>query len=91
MLPSILYALIRLILDLMSLQFRDSAARDVELLVLRHEVSVLRRQTKRPPWRPGDRLIFAALSRCLPRTRWRYFPVRPEILLRWRRELVRRK
>ena len=91
MLPSILYAFIRLILDLMFLQFRDGAARDIELLVLRQEVRVLRRQTKRPLWRPGDRIVLAALSRRLPRTAWSCFPVRPETLLRWHRELVRRK
>ena len=91
MLPSVLYALVRLLLDLMSLQFHDCAARDSELLVLRHEVRVLRRQTKRPRWQPGDRLVLAALSRRLPRTAWSGFPVRPETVLRWHRALVRRK
>jgi putative transposase len=63
----------------------------VELLALRHEVRVLRRQVKRSAWRPRDRLLLAALSRCLPRAQWWRFPVRPETLLRWHRELVRRK
>jgi putative transposase len=65
-------------------------AREVELLVLRHENRVLRRQVKRTRWRPGDRLLLAALSRFLPRAAWQGFPVRPETLLRWHRELVRR-
>jgi putative transposase len=91
MLPSILYAFVRLFLDLMSVHFQDCAARDIELLVLRHEVRVLRRQTKRTVWQSGDRIVLAALSRRLPRTNWRCFPVRPETLLRWHRELVRRK
>src|ERR687884_412435 len=91
MLPSILYAFVRLLLDLMTFQFQDHASRDVELLVLRHEVRVLRRQTKRPLWQPGDRMVLAALSQRLPRTAWSSFPVRPETLLRWPRELVRRK
>jgi putative transposase len=66
-------------------------AREVELLVLRHEVRVLRRATGCPAYRPGDRLILAASSRSLPRTAWHIFPVRPETLLRWQRELARRK
>ena len=72
---------------------RNPAARaeKVELLALRHEVRVLRRQVKRSAWRPRDRLLLAALSRCLPRAEWGRFPVRPETLLRWHRELVRRK
>jgi hypothetical protein len=72
---------------------RDPAARAemAALLALRHEVGVLRRQVKRPAWRPRDRLLLAALSRCVPPAeRWR-FPVRPETLLPWHRELVRRK
>jgi hypothetical protein len=63
----------------------------VELLTLRREVRVLRRQGKRTHWQAADRLLLAALSRCVPRAGWRRFPVRPETLLRWHRELVRRK
>ena len=62
-----------------------------ELLVLRHEVRVLRRQAKRPRYQPGDRLVLAGLSRLVPGAEWWRFPVRPETLLRWHRELVRRK
>ncbi len=91
MLLSVLYALACLLLDLILLRCRGDAARDVELLALRHEVRVLRRTTTRPARRPGDRLLLAALGRCLPRTSWHIFPVRPETLLRWHRELVRRK
>ncbi len=65
MLPSILYALVLLLLDLALLRCRRGAVRDLELLALRHEVRVLRRRTKRIAWRPGDRLVLAALSRCL--------------------------
>jgi putative transposase len=65
--------------------------RDVELLVLRHEVRVLRRQVKRTAWQSGDRFVLANLSQLLPRAGWNRFPVRPETLLRWHRELVRRR
>ncbi len=91
MLSSLLYAVVRLLVDLALLRCRSGTARDLELLVLRHEVRVLRRRTKCIAWRPGDRLVLTALSRCLPRARWPVFPVRPETLLRWHRELVRRK
>ncbi len=64
MLPSLAYAVVRLLLDLALLRCRSGTTRDLELLVLRHEVRVLRRGTKRIAWRPGDRLVFAALSRC---------------------------
>ncbi len=73
------------------LRCRGNAARDVELLVLRHEVRVLHRHAKRARYRPGDRLVLAGLGRLLPRTEWWGFPVRPETPLRWHRELVRRK
>src|SRR5687768_13615425 len=89
MLPSLLYAVVRLLLDLALLRCRSGAARDLELLALRHEVRVLRRRRQRIAWRPGDRLVLTALSRCLPRAGWHGFPVRPETLLRWHRELVR--
>ena len=91
MLPSLLYAVVRLLLDLALLRCHSSTARDRELLVLRHEVRVLRRPPKRTAWCPGDRLVFTARSRCLPRANGHAFPVRPETLLRWHRELVRRQ
>jgi hypothetical protein len=61
-----------------------------EILVLRHELSVLRRQVRRPQYAPGDRLLSAGLSRLLPRRSWQAFMVRPETLLRWHRQVVAR-
>ena len=68
MLLSIAYACVRLLLDLLLVCSRPSAARDVELLVLRQEVRVLRRQAKRARYHPADRLVLAGLSRLLPRS-----------------------
>ena len=85
MLPSLVYAVVRLLLDVALVRCHNGTARDLELLVLRHEVRVLRRRTKRIAWRPGDRLVLAALSRRLPRVDWHTFPVRSETLLRWHR------
>ena len=53
MLPSLLYAVVRLLLDLALLRCRSATTRDLELLALRHEVRVLRRRTKRIAWRPA--------------------------------------
>jgi hypothetical protein len=86
-----LYPLLCRLVALLLPQAAAPRAHDVELLVLRHENRVLRRQLKRTRWRPGDRLFLAALSRCLPRSEWARFPVRPETLLRWHRALVYRK
>jgi putative transposase len=70
---------------------RSEFAKDVELLVLRHQLAVLRRQQQRPAFRAADRAFLAALSRMLP-PRGRYgLIVTPQTLLRWHRELVRRK
>jgi putative transposase len=88
---SLLYALTRRSLDLMLLRLWGDAAKDVELLVLRHEVALLRRQVPRPQFEPTDRVLLAALSRLLPRPRWAAFVVTPGTLLRWHRELVRRR
>jgi putative transposase len=63
-------------------------SKELEILVLRHELSILRRQVKRPQFTPRDRLLLAALSRVLPRRSWQAFLVRPETLLRWHRRLV---
>jgi transposase len=64
---------------------------DLEVVVLRHQLIILRRQVGKPHLRRRDRLFMAAISRALPRARWSSFLVRPQTLLRWHRELVRRK
>lgn len=91
MLASIMYACVRLLLDLLLVGSRPDLTRDIELFALRHEVRVLRRHAKRPRYQPGDRLVLVGLSRLLSRADWWRFPVRPETLLRWHRELVHRK
>jgi putative transposase len=59
--------------------------------VLRHELSILRRQARRPRFTPRDRVLLAALSRVLPRRSWTMFLVRPETLLGWHRRLVAKR
>jgi putative transposase len=59
--------------------------------VLRHQLLVLRRQFARPRYTPSDRLILATLAKLLPRDRWPIFLVTPSTLLRWHRELIRRR
>jgi hypothetical protein len=70
---------------------RDQRAKDIEILVLRHELQVLRRQVPRPRLRRSDRALLAALSSVLPSERRHSFLVQPATLLRWHRELVRRR
>ena len=70
---------------------RRADAKDVELLVLRHQLEILRRQGERPKLRPSDRALLAAAGRLLPPARRHGLLVAPQTLLRWHRELVRRR
>ena len=70
---------------------RDEHAKDLEILVLRHQLRVLQRTAGRPQLRTVDRVLLAAASRALPRDRWVAFLVTPATLLRWHDELVKRR
>jgi putative transposase len=88
MFATLAYLSLRRSIQLLVLLARGDAAKDLELLVLRHQLSVLRRQVPRPKLEPADRALLAAISRVLPRSRWSCFFVKPETLLRWHRRLV---
>src|SRR6266540_2728728 len=85
------YLTLRCLLQLALLRPRSEGFKELEIVVLRHEVSVLRRQVGRPQLRPSDRILLAAASRLLPRSRWSSFLVTPTTLLRWHRRLVARR
>jgi len=84
--------LMRWLFSLAVLVSSGDRAKDAELLVLRHENAVLRRNAGRVQYEPGDRPWFAALTRFIPRRRWAgIFPVTPATLLAWNRRLAARK
>jgi putative transposase len=88
----IAYLLVRRVLGLAVLVFREDLAKDAELLVLRHENTVLRRHAGRVRYEPADRVWFAALAQLIPRGRWTgIFPVTPATLLAWDRRFAARK
>jgi putative transposase len=87
---SLAYVLVCRLFELVVLLGRGERSKELEILVLRHELSILQRQVKRPQFTPHDRMFLAALSRVLPRRSWHRFIVTPETLLRWHRQLVAR-
>ena len=92
MIISVVYLLVRCLLDCLMVLTRHQVSKDAELLVLRHENVVLRRQIARVRYEPGDRLWLSALSRLVPRRRWGEVPmVAPATLLAWHRRLVTRR
>jgi hypothetical protein len=88
---SFLYLAFRALLGALVRSRRGLHVKDVELLVLRHELEVLRRQVARPELRPADRALLAAAACYVPRTARGARLVTPRTLLRWHRALVRRK
>ncbi|MDA8281869.1 MAG: helix-turn-helix domain-containing protein [Actinomycetota bacterium] len=87
---SFAYLVVCRLLSLVVLVFCSSGSKEIEILVLRHELEILRRNQAKPHLQPADRAWLAALSRLLKRERWSAFGVRPETLLRWHRRLVGR-
>jgi hypothetical protein len=86
---TVAFIVVRRVLALVGLG-PSTGAKDVEIAVLRHQLMV-QRQIVRPRYTPSDRLILATLAKLLPRDRWRSFLVTPATLLRWHRELIRRR
>jgi putative transposase len=88
---SFAYLAVRNLFALVWLLARPPRSKELEILVLRHELAMLRRQARQPKLTPADRGLLAALSHSLPRAAWAGFPVKPETLLRWHRQLVARR
>jgi hypothetical protein len=91
MVMSFCYWMLRRLLGLIVLRGRREAANEIELLVLRHEVAVLRRQVSGPRFRAADRALLAALARLLPRERWASLIVCPATVRRRHRDALARR
>jgi putative transposase len=76
------------VLQLVRLSCCRESTLAVEVVMLRHEVAVLRRQVHRPALQPADRAVLAGMWRLLPRLRQGRCFVQPATLLRWHRDLV---
>jgi putative transposase len=87
-LQSVVSVALQRILQLVSLLFRSADSKELEIVVLRHELAILRRQIPRPAFRPADRWFLAAASRLFPGVRGSVFLVTPATLLRWHRGMV---
>jgi hypothetical protein len=88
---SFVYLVVRNLFALVWLLGRSRRSKELEILVLRHELAILRRQSSRPRLTRADRALLASLSRSLARPAWAVFAVKPETLLRWHRQLIARR
>jgi transposase len=88
---SFVYRVVRRVIEVFRVHRMDAVAKDAEILVLRHQLAVLRRQVARPRFIWSDRALVAALAQLVPRERWVAFLVTPQTILRWHRALVRRR
>ena len=86
-----LYLIFIRLLGFLTLLSRPSSSKDVEILILRHEVAVLRRTSPRPRLDWADRAVFAALIRRLPAVLRGHRLFTPATVLRWHRRLVSKK
>jgi len=82
---------VRRLLQLVALACRSEELKELEIVVLRPELAMLRRQVARPALRSADRAFLAAASRLLSRKRWSSFFVTPDTLMRWHRQLVAKR
>jgi hypothetical protein len=90
-LVSLCYVLLRWLLEFVVLRVQSKELKELEIVVLRHELAILRRKTRRPAFTAVDRQFLSAVSRLLLRARWRSFIVTPATLLRWHRRLVAKR
>ena len=88
---SFLYRFFRRVLEVVRVHWSDTAAKDAEILVLRHQLAVLRRQVTRPRFTWSDRALVALLAGLVPRERWGSFLVTPQTILGWHCSLVRKR
>jgi putative transposase len=84
------YLIVRQLTDSLALLARSDTAKTAEILLLRHEIAILRRQVKRPCRSWADRALITTLAGLLPKDRRLYLLVTPATLLRWHRALVKR-
>ncbi len=88
---SFVYVVACRLFALVLLLARSDRSKELEILLLRPELSILRRQARRPQLTESDRLVLAVLGRVMPRRSWQAFLVTPETLLRWHRRIVTRR
>jgi putative transposase len=88
---SFLYRLIRRVIEVVRVHRMDAAAKDAEILVLRHQLAVLHRQVARPRFTWSDRALVTLLAGLVPREHWRSFLVSPQTILGWHRSLVKKR